>query len=110
MRKQKIVNMKILITESQFERLVKTPNHNWVLRRYDLVKSAFKETIDEINVCRWGTFDPYESFFYSVVMDVLHPDYYLLDNFDYNGIKSVLKDLFYVELTEHFYDAKEKCF
>ena len=101
--------MKIIITESQYDRLIKTPNHIWVLRRYKEVKSAFDESINDVNPCRFKTFEEYESFFYEVFMDILHPDYYLLDNFDYNGIKEVLKDLFYVELTEYFYDAKEKC-
>ena len=99
--------MKIIITESQYDRLIKTPNHIWVLRRYDLVKSAFKNAIDEVNPCRWPTFDLYETFFYSVFMDGLHPEYYLIDNFDYNGIKTVLMELFYVELTELYY--KRKC-
>ena len=106
--------MKIIITESQYNRLIKTPNHIWVLRRYDLVKSAFDETINYLQppiASPWSfkTFEKYESFFYEVFMDSLHPDYYLFDDFDYNGIKEVLMDLFYVELTEYFYDAKEKC-
>jgi len=106
--------MKIIITESQYDRLIKTPNHIWVLRRYDLVKSAFDETINYLqppiaSPCSFKTFEEYESFFYEVFMDSLHPDYYLFDDFDYNGIKEVLMDLFYVELTEYFYDAKEKC-
>jgi hypothetical protein len=42
-------------------------------------------------------------------MDAIHPEYYLIDDFDYNGIKEELMDLFYVELTEHYYDKKEKC-
>jgi hypothetical protein len=42
-------------------------------------------------------------------MTILHPVYYLIDDFDYDGIMSELKDMFYVELTEHYYDSKEKC-
>ena len=98
--------MKIIITESQHKKL---EMRKWLLRRYDLVKSAFKETIDEVNPCRWPTFDLYETFFYSVFMDGLHPEYYLIDNFDYNGIKTVLMDLFYDKLTEHYYDKRQRC-
>ena len=107
--------MKIIITESQYNRLIKTPNHIWVLRRYDLIKSTFDESINtvfnnsDVTPCSFKTFEEYESFFYEVFMDILHSDYYLLDNFDYNGIKEVLMDLFYVELTEYYHDAKEKC-
>ena len=106
--------MKIIITESQYDRLIKTPNHIWVLRRYKEVKSAFDESINYLqppisSPCSFKTFEEYELFFYEIFMDILHPDYYLYDNFDYNGIKEVVEDLFYVELTEHYYDAKEKC-
>ena len=37
--------MKIIITESQHKKL---QMRQWLLRRYDLVKSAFNETIDEL--------------------------------------------------------------
>ena len=29
--------------------------------------------------------------------------------FDYEGTKSELKNMFYVEVTEHYFDKKEKC-
>ena len=102
MKKQKIVNMKIIITESQYNRI-------WLLRRYKLVKDSFEESINDVNPCRFKTFEKYESFFYEVFMEILHPVYYLIGDFDYDGIKEVLKDLFYVELIEHYHDAKEKC-
>jgi hypothetical protein len=94
--------MKIIITESQYNRI-------WLLRRYDSVKGAFDESINDVNPCRFKTYEEYESFFYEVFMDILHPEYYLFDDFDYNGIMSELKDMFYVEVTEHYFDKKEKC-
>ena len=94
--------MKFIITESQHNKL-------WVLRRYDLVRYEFEETINFINPCEFYNFDLYKSYFLNILMDSLHPEYYLIDNFDYHGIKEVLKDLFYVELTEHYYDKKTKC-
>lgn len=42
-------------------------------------------------------------------MDELHPHYYLEENFDYTGFKSALMDLYYVDTTEAYSDAKEKC-
>jgi hypothetical protein len=94
--------MKIIITESQYNRI-------WLLRRYKLVKDSFDESIDDVNPCRFKTFEKYESFFHEVFMNILHPVYYLIDDFDYDGIMSELKDMFYVELTEHYYESKEKC-
>ena len=94
--------MKIIISESQY-------NKSWVLRRYDLVKNEFEETINYIDPCEFYTFDLYESYFLSVFMDSLHPEYYMIDNFDYDGIKEALTDLFYVELSEHYYNKKERC-
>ena len=94
--------MKIIITESQHNRL-------WLLRRYNLVKSEFDKTLDYVDPCEFKTFESYESYFYSVFMDAIHPEYYLIDNFDYNGTKEELIDLFYVELTEHYFDKKERC-
>jgi len=89
--------MKIIITESQNNRL-------WLLRRYKLVEDSFEETLDTINPCKFKSFDEYERRFVDVMMDELHPEYYLIDNFDYDGIISELKDMFYVELTELYYE------
>jgi len=100
--------MKIIITESQYKRLT-DPNYIWVLRRYKKVKDAFDETVNFMDVCTYDSFEHYERRFMFLMMDELHPEYYLMDNFDYEGIKEVLVDLFYTDITEHYYDAKEKC-
>lgn len=42
-------------------------------------------------------------------MDELHPHFYEFDNFDYDGVESELKDMFYVEATESYSDGREKC-
>ena len=89
--------MKIIITESQNNRL-------WLLRRYELVKESFDETVSYIDPCKFDSFERYERRFMLSMMDELHPEYYLMDNFDYEGIMSELKDLFYVELTELYYE------
>jgi hypothetical protein len=89
--------MKIIITESQNNRL-------WLLRRYELVKESFDETVNFMDVCTYDSFEHYERRFMFLMMDELHPEYYLMDNFDYDGIMSELKDLFYVELTELYYE------
>lgn len=89
--------MKIIITESQYNRI-------WLLRRYDLVKDSFEETINTINPCKFKSFDEYERRFVLIMMGELHPEYYLINTFDYDGIMSELKDMFYVELTELYYE------
>jgi hypothetical protein len=40
------------------------------------------------------------------MMEELHPEYYFIDDFDYEGTKSELKDMFYVELTELYWGRK----
>lgn len=94
--------MKVIITESQHNKL-------WLLRRYDLVKSEFYETLGYVDPCKFKTFETYERYFYNVFMDSLHPEYYMIDNFDYDGVAKALMDLFYVELTEHYFEKKERC-
>jgi hypothetical protein len=90
--------MKIIITESQKNRL-------WLLRRYELVKESFDAIFMYIkNPCKFNSFEHYERTFVDLMMDELHPEYYLINNFDYDGIISELKDLFYVELTELYYE------
>ena len=95
--------MKIIITESQYNRI-------WLLRRYKLVRDSFDEILMYIkNPCVYDSFEHYERTFVDLMLDELHPEYYLIDNFDYEGMISELKDMFYVEVTEHYFDKKEKC-
>ena len=100
--------MKIIITEEQYESIFKNPRL-WIRRNYKLVKDGLIETLDFVDPCKFETYERYESFFFNVFMDELHPHYYLINNFDYDGVKSELKDLFYVDTTESYFDAKEKC-
>jgi hypothetical protein len=101
--------MKIIITEEQYERVAKSPSRLWILRNYQLVEEGLIETINDVNPCRFDSYEKYESFFFAVFMDVLHPHFYLNDNFDYDGVETELKDLFYVDATEAFSEGKKKC-
>jgi hypothetical protein len=95
--------MKFIITESQY-------NKTWILRRYQLVKNAFNETISWVgnstlsDPCRFGSFSEFEKIFYQIMMDELHPHFYDNDNFDYEGVMAELADLFYVDLTEYYHN------
>ena len=91
--------MKIIITESQYGRI-------WLLRRYKLVENSFEEAFNTINPCKFKSFDDYERRFVHLMMEELHPEYYFIDDFDYEGTKSELKDMFYVELTEMYYERR----
>jgi hypothetical protein len=42
-------------------------------------------------------------------MDGLHPEFYLIDGFDYEGVKETLKDLYYVDVTEEYFTKKQNC-
>jgi hypothetical protein len=94
--------MKYIITESQNNRL-------WLLRRYDLVLHELKESIEGLDPCRFADFDDYEHRLTQYIMDGLHHEFYLMDNFDYEGMRNILKDLFYVDITEAYHSGKEKC-
>ena len=98
--------MKYIITESQYKKL---ETRQWLLRRYNLLMSEYKEAIEELDPCKFDTFDRYEKRVIIYIMDGLHHEYYLNDNFDYDGIKEVLMELFYVDLTEHYYDKRQRC-
>ena len=101
--------MKIIITEEQYDRVVKNSNRIWLLRNFPIVKTGLVETLDSVNPCRFETYEKYESFFFNVFMDELHPHFYLFDDFDYVGVMSELLDMFYTDTTEAYSDGREKC-
>jgi len=101
--------MKYIITEDQYERIAYSPNRLWILRRYDLVKKSFKETLKNVDPCILHPFEQYENEFYHTLMDDIHESYYLIDGFDYLGVFEELKDLFYVDLTEDYFLRKKNC-
>jgi hypothetical protein len=62
-----------------------------------------------VKPCNFNDFDDYESYFYNSFMDELHPEFYLIDNFDYEGVKEELKELYYVDVTEEYHSRRENC-
>jgi hypothetical protein len=42
-------------------------------------------------------------------MDGLHPQYYLIDNFNYDLLYDVILDIFYVDLTEKYNSEIKNC-
>ena len=98
--------MKIIITESQYKKL---ETRQWLLRRYNLLMSEYKEAIEELDPCKFDTFDTYEKRVIVYIMDGLHHEYYLNDNFDYDGMEDAIANMFYSEITEIYYNKKERC-
>lgn len=91
--------MKFIITESQHNKL-------WLLRRFNLVEDAFKETVSYVDICRFDSFDHYERRIVMGMMDELHPHFYDIEGFDYDGVYIELRDMFYVEITELYFNRK----
>lgn len=60
-------------------------------------------------ICRFDNYEDFESLFFSVFMNGLHPYYYDIKGFDYEGVRNMLIDLFYVECTEFYFAGREKC-
>jgi hypothetical protein len=42
-------------------------------------------------------------------MDGFHPQYYLIDNFDYDLLLNIIINMFYDDLTDRYQDKKERC-
>jgi hypothetical protein len=102
--------MKYIISESQYDRFAKyLPNTLWILRRYEMVKKAFMETSRYVDPCKYDSFDRYETEFYFNLMDDIHESYYLIDGFDYEGVMEEIKEMFYVDLTEDYFNRKRNC-
>lgn len=109
------MNMKYIITEEQFDRVLNGPILSWLKRRTELVEASLKETLEymEFDICRIDDYEKFEDKFFSVFMDCLHPFYY--DNFIFGGDESydlmtnILRDLYYVDCTEFYFAGREKC-
>lgn len=91
--------MKYIINESQSNKL-------WLLRRYNLVEEAFKETVRYIDPCISNSYDGFEKRFGLYMMDELHPYFYDIEGFDYDGIRDELIEMFYAEITELYFNRK----
>jgi hypothetical protein len=103
--------MKYVITEEQYDMVIGGDSLAWVKRRYNLVHEELKNTIEftKDSICRYSTYEEFEQYFFSVLMDCLHPYFYDNEDFDYEGVFHSLADLFYVECTEFYFKGRERC-
>ena len=98
--------MKYIITESQHNRL---KMQQWLSRRYDLLMREYNQTLREIDPCNHDDDKSYISSSVHYIMDGFHPQYYLIDNFDYDLLFNIIINMFYDDLTDRYQDKKERC-
>lgn len=98
--------MKYIITESQHNRL---KMQQWLSRRYDLLMSEYDEAVTELDPCNYDESERYVNRAIYYIMDGFHPQYYLIDNFDYDLLLNIIINMFYDDLTDRYQDKKERC-
>jgi hypothetical protein len=67
------------------------------------------ETLRYLDPCKYDSFERYETEFYYSLMDDIHESYYLIDDFDYNGVMDEISQMFYVDLTEEYFKRRRAC-
>ena len=109
------INMKYIITEEQYSRLPEVEKSlRWIRRRYNLVLNGLEETLKlmKSDICKINKYEVFEYRFFSVFMDCLHTVFYDDGNFsnlDYDTMYNALRDLFYVNCTEFYFNGRENC-
>ena len=98
--------MKIIITESQHNKL---RMRQWVLRRQELFMREYNEVLEDVNPCNHDYSERYVNRVIHYTMDGLHPQFYLIDNFDYELLFEVILNMVYVDLSEKYYSEIENC-
>ena len=98
--------MKIIITESQHNKL---RMKQWLLRRQELFMSEYNDSLTQTNPCNHDNSEGYVNRVIHYTMDGLHPQFYLIDNFDYELLFEVILNMVYVDLSEKYYSEIENC-
>jgi hypothetical protein len=98
--------MKIIITESQHNKL---QMKQWLLRRQELFMSEYNDSLTQTNPCNHDDSKSYVNRVIHYTMDGLHPQFYLIDDFDYELLFEVILNMVYVDLTEKYHLEIENC-
>ena len=98
--------MKIIITEAQHNKL---QMKQWLLRRQELFMSEYNDSLTRTNPCNHDDSKTYVNRVIHSTMDGLHPQFYLIDNFNYDLLYEVILDICYVDLTEKYYSEIKNC-
>jgi len=81
----------------------------WVLRRQELFMREYNEALEDVNPCNHDYSERYVNRVIHQIMDGLHPQFYLIDNFDYELLFEVILNMVYVDLNEKYYSEIENC-
>ena len=81
----------------------------WLSRRYDLLMSEYNDSLTRTNPCNHDDSKSYVNRVIHSTMDGLHPQYYLIDNFDYDLLFNIIINMFYDDLTDRYQNKKERC-
>ncbi len=98
--------MKIIITESQHNKL---RMRQWVLRRQELFMREYNEAVEDVNPCNHEYGERYVNRVIHQIMDGLHPQFYLIDNFDYELLFEVIHNMIYDDLIKKYNLEIENC-
>ena len=98
--------MRYIITESQYNKL---RMKQWLLRRQELFMSEYNDSLTQTNPCNHDNSEGYVNRVIHYTMDGLHPQFYLIDNFDYELLFEVILNMVYVDLSEKYYSEIENC-
>ena len=98
--------MKIIITEAQHNKL---QMKQWLLRRQELFMREYAKALRQISPCNHDDVESYINMMIHYTMDGLHPQYYLIDNLDYDLLLNIIINMFYDDLTDRYQDKKERC-
>jgi hypothetical protein len=98
--------MKIIITEAQHNKL---QMKRWLLRRGELFMSEYNDSLTRTNPCNHDDVESYINMMIHYTMDGLHPQYYLIDNFNYDLLYDVIFDIFYVDSIEKYNSEIKNC-
>jgi hypothetical protein len=69
----------------------------------------YNQTLREIDPCNHDDSKSYVNRVIHSTMDGLHPQFYLIDNFDYDLLFNIIINMFYDDLTDRYQDKKERC-
>jgi len=98
--------MKIIITEAQHNKL---QMKQWLLRRQELFMHQYAKALRQISPCNHADSESYLNMMIHYTMDGLHPQYYLIDNFNYDLLYDVILDIFYVDSIEKYNSEIKNC-
>jgi hypothetical protein len=69
----------------------------------------YAKALRQISPCNHDDSESYLNMMIHYTMDGLHPQYYLIDNFNYDLLYDVILDIFYVDSIEKYNSEIKNC-